>query len=211
MTFYTARQLEDLHKLAGGNGHVLLPYRARLTPAAQDWVRMRKVSVGYGDAQPTPAAVPADAKKIEEGAGGRFLWWCDGPCGPAKAALSGADLRPHLKALDTPADARQTAAAIKAIAAEIKAGKADGAVLVVSAGATAMVLANRCPSIRAVLGTCIESVEQGIRLMAANVLVVEHPHRTMQQVRNMLVRFVKAKRDLSEETRRLLQEMATCA
>lgn len=211
MTFFTARQVEDLHKLAGGNGHVLLPYRARLTPAAQDWVRTRKIAVGYGEMQPTAAATPSEVKKAEDGAGGRFLWWCDGPCGPAKAALSAADLRPLLKALETPADARQTAATIKAIAADIKSGKADGAVLLVSAGATAMVLANRCPSIRAVLGTCIESVEQGIRGMAANVLVLEHPHRTMQQMRNMLGRFLKAKRELSEETRRLLQEMATCA
>ena len=35
----TARQLEDLHKSHGGNGRVTLPYRARLTPLAADYVR----------------------------------------------------------------------------------------------------------------------------------------------------------------------------
>ena len=46
----TARQLEDLHRQNGGNGQVVLPYRARLTPLAQDWVRAKRVALGYSDA-----------------------------------------------------------------------------------------------------------------------------------------------------------------
>ena len=42
---FTARQLEDLHK---SNGHVVLPYGARLTPLAADWARAKKVQIGYG-------------------------------------------------------------------------------------------------------------------------------------------------------------------
>ena len=42
---FTARQLEDLHK---SNGHVVLPYGARLTPLAVDWARGKKIAVGYG-------------------------------------------------------------------------------------------------------------------------------------------------------------------
>ena len=45
----TARQLEDLHKSHGGNGRVTLPYRARLTPLAADFVRTRKLTLGYSD------------------------------------------------------------------------------------------------------------------------------------------------------------------
>src|SRR5436190_14089030 len=84
---FTQRQLELLHD---GNGQIVLPYRARLTPLAQDWIRLRKISLGYADVQttltpklgsssPLPSESPAEAP--------RFLWWCDGPCGPAKAAI----------------------------------------------------------------------------------------------------------------------------
>ena len=49
--FVTVRQIEDLYKSNGSNGHVVLPYRARLTPLAQDWVRSKKVAVGYSDGE----------------------------------------------------------------------------------------------------------------------------------------------------------------
>ena len=44
---FTARQLEDLHKT---NGHIVLPYRARLTPLAHDWLKSKRITVGYSDA-----------------------------------------------------------------------------------------------------------------------------------------------------------------
>src|SRR3954471_6731251 len=49
LMFLTARQLEDLHRANGSNGHLVLPYRARLTPLAVDWVRARKIALGYSD------------------------------------------------------------------------------------------------------------------------------------------------------------------
>ena len=55
--FVTVRQLEDLYRSNGSNGHVVLPYRTRLTPLAQDWVRSKKVAVGYSD---TEVKAPAD-------------------------------------------------------------------------------------------------------------------------------------------------------
>jgi hypothetical protein len=77
-------------------------------------------------------------------------------------------------------------------------------------GASAMVCANRCPSLRAVLGTCLEAVEQGIAQVAANVLVIEYSYKTLSQIRNMVSRFVGAKRELPEEVKRQLQELSTC-
>ena len=74
----------------------------------------------------------------------------------------------------------------------------------------AVVYANRCPSLRAILGTCLDAVEQGVQQLAANVLVIEHPYKTLQQVKNMLSRFVRAKRGLSDDVKRQLQELATC-
>jgi hypothetical protein len=56
--FVTVRQLEDLHKQNGANGHVTLPYRARLTPLASDWVRAKKVVLGYSDGETKEPAIP---------------------------------------------------------------------------------------------------------------------------------------------------------
>lgn len=220
----TARQLEVLHAASGSNGHVLLPYQARLSPLASDWVRAKKVALGYGDPD---AATPASRSN---GAGNGSavsralvvspsdvthpaaptLWWCDGPCGPAKAAVGAMSKEASLRALDLPADAKRIGAVIRAIAADVKAGKASAGVLLVQSAAVAVVLANRCPSLRAIVGTTLESVEHGIQQVAANVLIIEHPRLTMQQVKNLLSRFARAKHDPSEDLRRQLEELANC-
>ena len=232
----TARQLDDLHRQNGSNGHVVLPYRARLTPLAQDWIKAKRVALGYSDV-PKPAngngggngagvaiasaVTPGEAKpdgccsKCAHAEGAccstAYLWWCDGPNGPAKAALMAHEKESGLKAIDAPAGAGQIVPVVKKLAAEVKAGHAAGGVLMVQNGAAAMVFANRCPSLRAVLGTCQEAVEQGVQLVAANVLVIEYPHRTLQQMKNMLGRFAKAKRELGEDVKRQLQELARCS
>jgi ribose 5-phosphate isomerase RpiB len=214
--FVTVRQLEDLHRSNGSNGHVTLPSRARLTPLAQDWVKAKRVVLGYadGDAQASSAPAPAPAgpagAPAQQPTGAATLWWCDGPCGLAKAALLEVEKTSSLKSLDVSQEPRRIAAVLKALAAEIKSGRAEAAVLMVQTGATAVVFANRCPSLRAIMGTCFEAVEQGVQQVAANVLVIEHPHRTLQQMKNMLSRFVKARRELSDEVRRQLQELASC-
>ncbi len=233
--FLTARQLETMHRESGSNGRLVLPYRARLTPAAQDWVKLKRLALGYSDdgasapfrgrsqnAVMVPgggangsAHGPAHGSQgatpdAHGGTTGTTLWWCDGPCGAAKAALTAQSKESMLRAIDLPADAKQTVAVIRLVAGELKAGSAAAAVLAVENAAAVMVFANRCPSIRAVVGTCLEAVEQGIRQVAANVLVIEHPHKTLPQVKSMLARFARAKRDLSPEVQRQLAELATC-
>lgn len=227
----TARQLEDLHRANGSNGHITLPYRARLSPLAADWIRAKKVAIGYGEndkatngnasqpigghAQPSGCPCPAEKTSSAPHActcnSGAFLWWCDGPCGPAKAALVGQEKQSSLRAIDVPADAKRLVTVIKSLAGDIKSGKAAGGVLMVQNAALANIYANCCPSLRAVLGTCLESVEQAVQQAAANVLIIEYPHKTLQQMKNMLGRFVTAKRELSDDMKRQLQELATCA
>ena len=209
----TERQLEDLHKQNGANGHVTLPYRARLTPLASDWVRRRKIVLGYSDgeaqgSQPPTAGLPASAG--QPSSTGATLWWCDGPCGPAKAALVALEKESSLRPLDVPQDGKRIATVVKTLASEMKSGRAGAGVLMVTTGAAAVVFANRCPSLRAVLGTCLDSVEQGVQQVAANVLVIEYPHQTLQQMKNMLGRFSRARRDVNPEVRRQLEELAAC-
>src|SRR5437879_3911462 len=131
--YYTARQLDDLHRSNGGNGQLVLPYRARLTPLANDWLKSRGIKVGYSDVDPKAEEKKNDApaKLAEPTATGAFLWWCDGPCGPAKAALTMQAKESPLRPIDVPADARQLVPVIKLLAAEVKAGKAAGGVLMV--------------------------------------------------------------------------------
>ncbi|HEY2588496.1 MAG TPA: RpiB/LacA/LacB family sugar-phosphate isomerase [Tepidisphaeraceae bacterium] len=115
-----------------------------------------------------------------------------------------------LRAIEHAADSKQLAKVIKSVAAEVKLGRIQGAILLVQNGAMATVFANRCPSLRAILGTSMDAVEQGIQQVAANVLIIEHPQKTLQQVKNLLARFTRGKRSLSEDVQRQLQELASC-
>ena len=215
----TARQLEDLHKQNGANGHVTLPYRARLTPLASDWIRARKIAIGYGDVSPPSNGAPASETSratespplaASHAPSGAYLWWSDGPCGPAKAAVVAHERDSSLRALDLATDPKQLVKVIKTVAAEVKSERIQGAILLVQNGALATVLANRCPSLRAILGTSMDAVDQGVQQAAANVLIIEHPQKTLQQVKNLLARFTRGKRSPSEELQRQLQEIASC-
>ncbi len=207
---FTQRQLEALHN---GNGQIVLPYQARLSPLAQDWVRRKRIVIGYGNvtaelmpklgsSSPLPPESPRGA--------GKYLWWCDGPCGSAKGAIVSLSREANLASMQIPSDAKQIVLVVKTLAGEIKSGKIDGGILLVKSGAVALVLANRCPSLRAVLGTCIDSVEQGIQNIAANVLVIEHPYVTLMQAKNLVSRFIRAERTLSDSMAKLIEEVASC-
>lgn len=238
--FFTARQLETLHREGGGNGQLVLPYRARLTPSALDWVKQAKVTLGYSDDPAAPfrgrsqnavsvgrvtglgAGTGFNPTRSTNGAGnptapqnptpapGPTLWWCDGPCGAAKGAIMAQARESLFRPIELPADPKQVAVVVKTIAAELKAESAASAVMVVGNAAVATVYANRCPSIRAVVGTSLDAVEQGVQLVAANVLVIEHANKTLHQVKTLLARFTKAKRELSPDVRRQLAELAIC-
>jgi hypothetical protein len=211
---FTARQLEDLHK---SNGHVVLPYGARLTPLAVDWARAKKIVVGYGpDELVKQSNGSGGAQGIGEGNGaklqaaGAFLWWCDGPCGAAKAAIGALAKESNLSPIDLPSDLKQLPSVIRKLAAAVKEAKSAGGLLLVQSASAPVVLANRCRSLRAMVGTTFESVEADIAQVAANVLVVEYPNKSFSQVKNLLSRFVRAKRSLSEDVKRQLQELASC-
>jgi hypothetical protein len=92
----------------------------------------------------------------------------------------------------------------------VKDGNSAGGVLLVQSGAAAVMLANRCPVLRAIVGTTLESLEAGIVSVAANVLVLEYPNKSFSQLKNLLSRFVRARRDVSEDLKRQIEELASC-
>jgi ribose 5-phosphate isomerase RpiB len=207
---FTQRQLEALHN---GNGQLVLPYRARLSPLAQDWIRTKKIMIGYADIEPnfSPKLGAASRLPVQRPSeAGRFLWWCDGPCGPAKAAIAELSRQSNLSEIQQNSESRNLSAAVKELAAAVKSGQINGGIVLVKSGAATMVLANRCPSLRAVLGTCIDSLEQGLQQIAANVLVIEHPYQTLMQCKNLIGRFLRASRQLPEPMKRQLEEVASC-
>jgi ribose 5-phosphate isomerase RpiB len=208
---YTARQLEDLHK-GNSNGQLVLPYGARLTPLAIDWAKSKRIAIGYSNVDPIkPAARAVAGPTITPATVTPLLWWCDGPCGAAKAAIATQSKETSLTAIEFPSEASSIARVVKHLAVEVKAGRATGGIVLVQTGAAALLFANRCASLRAVLGTCLEAVEQGISLVAANVLVIEYPHKTLSQVKNMLGRFARAgQRTPSDDVKQHLQELASC-
>jgi hypothetical protein len=213
---FTARQLEDLHK-SNGNGQLVLPYGARLTPLAADWVRYRKINVGYGPDEMVKtssikrSAVPEASRAKPQPPGvGAFLWWCDGPCGAAKAAVGALGRESSVAAIEFPPDPRQLVPVIKKLAADVKSASTTGGLLLLQSGGAAIVLANRCPSLRAILGTTFESLEAAIAAIAANVLIIEYPRKSFSEIRNLLSRFVRASRELGDDVRRQLQEVASC-
>jgi len=216
---FTARQLDDLHKT---NGHVTVPVGSRVTPLAHDWLRAKKVTLIYGmngSAPPNPAAsgarsMPATSappNRASFAPAGTLLWWCDGPCGQAKAAIAQQSRESSLQPIDIPASVDNLIPAITRIAADVKSGRASGGILLVQAGAAAIVYANRCPTLRAILGSCRQSVEQGVLHLAANVLIIEYPYHSLPQVRNILLPFVRGgQREMSENVQRQLRELSSC-
>jgi ribose 5-phosphate isomerase RpiB len=214
---FTARQLEDLHK---ANGHVRLPVGSRVTPMASDWLRQRKIAIVYDNAGTSRASSAAPSSIVTSlprstfattpAPAGLVLWWCDGPCGQAKAAIASQARETNLQPMQIPAEPKYIVGAVKHLASEIKNDRATAGVLLVQTGAAAVIFANRCPSLRAILGTCRDAVQQGVDQLAANVLVIEHPYQTLQQVRNLLSQFMRTRREPSDDVKRQLQELASC-
>lgn len=201
---FTARQLEDLQK---AHGQVALPRGARLTPLAQDWLRSRKIGVVYTDLSSGGERPASEGAGLAKG-GERFLWWCDGPCGMAKAALS-AYREVNLSALSIAADGGRTLGAVKEMISDLKSQKAHGGLMFVQASAVAMVALNRDPAVRSVLGTSLQTVDQAMRQVAANVLVIEYGSQTLQQMKNLIGRFVKGKREMSPEMEAAIKGVAS--
>lgn len=208
---FSARQLEDLLK---ANGQIALPRAAKLTPLAQDWLKSRKLAVVYTDLSesPKPTAATVGIKTAGDppaAAGGQYVWWCDGPCGVAKAALA-AHRDVSLLPLQVGADGGKTLGAVKELISQLKSQGAAGGLMFVQSAAVGMLYLNRSPAVRAVLGTNLQTVDVAVRQLAANVLVIEYPGLSLQQMKNLIGRFVKGKRELSPEVRQGLQEVASC-
>jgi hypothetical protein len=200
---FTQRQLGELLKL---QGKIVLPYRARLSPAAQDWVRHNKVAIGYDDAafESTARAAsttvsPAQpwllATQVSK-TSPRFVWWSDGPDGVCKAAVGMAAREVKLESMAILEDASRAVSAIRTLSHAVSEGTAAGGVLIVKNAGPALIYANKASGLRAVMATTLAAVEESIATLAANVLVIERDKCSLIQLRNILVRFCRGERNI---------------
>ncbi len=207
----TAKQLQEALD-AAADGVAWLSLDAKLTPLANDLARQKKdrvkrveaAAVGRDSISSAAAGAGAPA---DEGRAGRslqsastdgrvgnsshgYLWWIDGNCSGVREAVrrqpSGV-LRPLAAGPNSSAMSN----VIRELARAIKSKQTAGGVLFVPSAARAVVLANRCAAIRAVVATCGEAVEQGIRDVGANVLIIEYPHHGVRAMTAMLERFMQ--------------------
>jgi hypothetical protein len=200
--YLNARQLEQMLREQGA---ITLPYGARLTPAAQDLVRARGLSVQYVLAATKPAQTVVSPAAV---AVKPFLWWSGIASGPAKAALAMASRESSLVEMAILEDATKSLAAIRHLNASVKNNLASGGILVVEHAGATCVLANRCPALRAVVGTSLAALDAGLRDVAANVLILEPGAMPLMVIKNLITRFVKSPRVVSEELSRQLSELS---
>ncbi len=195
----TATRLQEAMDAAPDGVAVLAP-DARLSPLANDLLRqfperMRRGSVSetaaHGTAQQTP-----------------WLAWVEGACPVANqviaeraAAFVGTSASHHNSALPQ---------VVRDLSSAVQASRVAGGVLFVPNAARAMCYLNRCASLRAVVGTCGEAVEQGVIEIGANVLVIEYPHHGHRAMAAMIDRVMQSPPAAPASVQRDLAELHRC-
>ncbi len=189
--------------LAGSKDSIIsLAHDTRLTPMANDLVRQvagRVVRLAQG-------AAPAAQTKAQDLP---WVWWIQGACPVVRDVVSQRSGR--LRAVAAGQVEGQLGKAVREIASAIRTRQAAGGLMFVPSGARAVCFANRCAAIRAILGTCGESVEQGIKELGANVLIVEYPHHGYRSVTAMVDRIMQGAPQSLPAVERELSDLSKCS
>ena len=204
----TAKQLQQAWDVSA-DGSALLADDARLTPLANDLARqnperIRRATLSRrSDATSNPRAVrsgPAQAVP--------WFWWLDGQCPAAQAVVARHGARFCTSVVNRAPNV--IGQVVRDLASSLKVGRVAGGVLFVHSAARANCYANRCPSIRAVVGTCAEAVDEGIRDLGSNVLLIEYPHVAPRQIEAMVHRMIAQSPAPPPQTVRELADLRRC-
>lgn len=207
--YVTARQLQQMLR---DSGTIVLPAGARLTPGAQDLVRAQKLELSYDavagkpQVQLTPTASPAATSPTPAGAS--FVYWCGAKSGTAKAAISMTAREVNLRELAVGGDASSSIAAVRGTIEAIKGKSAVGAILVVDHASVVTALANRSPHLRAIVGTSLGAIDLGLTQLGANVLILEPGNLPLMMIRNLILKFIRSPRGMSEELAKALGDLS---
>ena len=93
---------------------------------------------------------------------------------------------------------------------QVKAKKIAGAVLLVKNPSLALVYANRNAALRAIAASTLLAMDEAINAVSPNVLVIEHTRLTVQQIKNMILRFGRTGPAPSDVLQSDLKELAQC-
>lgn len=190
----TAKQVEKL------DGVIHLAPGARLTPLATDVVKQRKLKIERLSSG-THSHASASVRGTE------WVWWIDGRCAIAEGVMTEfRDIAP----LSVRRQSTAMADAVREVARRVKDGRAAGAVLFTHAAAAATCFANRCANLRAIVGTSDASIEQAVKQIAANVLIIEYPMHGQRSMRSLVERFTTMARPTLPEIERQLKELSAC-
>lgn len=201
MGIVTARQLQDAID-ASPDGVAAVAPDARLTPLANDLVRQEPQKIRRAAFAAAPQPNPLTADDLP------WLWWIDGQC-PAATQIT----QQRAAVLQPSGGARHEAAlgqVVREVATALRSGRIAGGLLFVSNAARAMCFANRCASIRAVVGSCSQAVEQGVTELGANVLVIEYPHVAPTSMAAMVDRILRQPPKLPAHVQRELNDLHQC-
>jgi ribose 5-phosphate isomerase RpiB len=204
----TAGQLQQA-VAAASDGVARLAADARLSPLAADFVREHPEKVRRLGHVGGGSGASADKSKSSAGkAADAWTWWIEGHCPAVQALVNrpGTNLRPSPQSHVSSALTR----VVHELADAIKSKRTLGGILFVPSAAKVMCLANRCPSLRAVLGTCGQAVEQGVTDLGANVLVIEYPHIGPAKMEQMLERFTSQPPTATPMLERQLADLHRC-
>lgn len=193
----TAAQLQEAMDGAA-DGVAVLAHDARLTPLANDLARQHPEKIRRASATSTASQPPATG----------WFYWIDGQCPVATQTVQqrSSILRP-LTASRGGAALQQV---VRELASAVKARTIAGGILFVPNAARAMCYANRCASLRAVVGTCGEAVEQGVAELGANVLVIEYPHHGPRSMEAMVDRMLQQSPNVPAAVQRDLADLHRC-
>ena len=202
----TARKLQEAMD-ASPEGVALLAPTARLSPLANDLARRYKDRIRR--------ASPIDqSAKVSAAAGGQvgvtspWLYWIQRTCPVADRIV--ADRTSVLRPMSTSTAADALPQVVRDLAGAIKSRSAPGGIIFVPSAAKAMCYANRCPSLRAVVGTCSKAVEEGIDYLGANVMVIEYPHHGPESMGAMVDLMIKQAPSVPPQIERDLADLQRC-
>ncbi|MEZ6190486.1 MAG: hypothetical protein R3C45_04255 [Phycisphaerales bacterium] len=145
----------------------------------------------------------ADLKKLNRGL--PWSWWTCCQCESVRRVV--AERSGAVIPITVPRQASSIAEAVMAADAAVRGGRLAGVVLFVKHAARAMCLANRRRSLRAVLGNCDEAVALGVHEIGANVLVLEFPYLTYEEMATRVDLVMRSEARASGEMSRLLREV----
>ncbi|MGN6370070.1 MAG: hypothetical protein ACTHN5_17575 [Phycisphaerae bacterium] len=191
------RSIKDPIRLAKG---------AILTPLAIDYIKEKNLTVMSDEgAVPTRVNTAAPAG-IASGA--PIFWWIGGQCPSVAKVVE--TLRPNVLASRERSAGENLRGAVKELAGLIKNRKVCCGLLFVDSAARAACYANRCHSLRAIVGTSDKAVRDGAEQLAANVLIIEYPQLGYQGMMGLIKPFIEGQRALTPAVQRELNDLATC-